>query len=449
MKNKVLSVIEKYNMLSKGDNVIVALSGGADSVCLLHILISLKEQLSLNISAAHLNHKLRGQESQRDLNFVRALCNSYNIRLFEKEADIKEIARKNKESLELCGRNARYDFFHQLAETENAKIATAHTASDNLETIIYNIARGTSINGLKGIVPKRNYIIRPLIGITRTEVEKYCLENGLEYVTDSSNNSDDYTRNKIRHHIVPVLKNINNAAESSAYALSEDAQEICEFLNEYAKASFNNAKTEHNGGIYYNAEKLRKLSPVVQKYGVYLLCRALKIDNLTRKHVDLLLNIIADGGQLDLNSSYQAVCSQNMFRILKKEQILPSFEPVTLCADLCFDFSDKEYCVKKTEISGKKIYDKNLINYSILGKSPVLRLRQPGDYIILPKRNVKKSLKKFLIEEKIPKEQRDRLLVLALGSEILWLEGFGASKTALPEKGSANALEISVTHTDR
>ena len=234
MRNKVIKTIEKYNLINNGDNIIVALSGGADSVSLLYVLISLKEQYNLTVSAAHLNHQLRGEESVRDYNFVKNLCNSLDIKLFYKEVDINALSKETKESTELCGRNARYDFFQQLSNEHNAKIATAHTASDNLETVIYNIARGTSINGLKGIVPKRNYIIRPLINVNREDVENFCTENSISYVNDSTNFLDDYTRNKIRHNVIPVLKNINSNAETSATYLSEDAFEVTELFENMA-----------------------------------------------------------------------------------------------------------------------------------------------------------------------------------------------------------------------
>lgn len=442
MKSKVLQTIEKYNMLAFGDRVIVALSGGADSVSLLHILISLKEKYNLSISAAHLNHMLRGEESVRDLNFVKNLCNNLKIPLFVKEVDIESLAQKNKQSTELCGREERYKFFEELSKSQNAKIATAHTASDNLETLIYNISRGTSLNGLKGIVPKRNYIIRPLIEVTRREIENYCLKNNIQYVNDSTNSSDDYTRNKIRHNVVPVLKNINVSVENAAAELTDDVAEINSFLEEYTRNKLNDILISKNGNCFYDSERLKDLPPVIQKQAVFIIFKSLNIKNISRKHINLCLDIISKGGEVDLNSQYKAVCRQGMFRIIKTQNGTASFSPYELKAEMCFEFSDKEYKITETNLWNTS--DKNILDFSLISKKPVFRLRQAGDYIKLPRRNVKKSLKKFMIEEKIPKENRDSLMLLADGSRVLWLEGFGVSGDALISGTPTKVLKIQI-----
>lgn len=440
MKNKVIETIEKFNLINNGDNIIVALSGGADSVCLLYVLISLKEKYNINISAAHLNHQLRGHESVRDYEFVKTLCEKLNVPLFYKEVDINALSKETKQSTELCGRNARYEFFNELSNKHNAKIATAHTASDNLETIIYNIARGTSINGLKGIVPKRNYIIRPLININREEVEVYCKENSISYVTDSTNLLDDYTRNKIRHHAVPVLKEINPNAETSASYLSEDAMEISEFLENCALEVLDNSKLENTD--CYDCDILKTYPKIIQKQAVIFLCRKLDINNLTRKHIEIMVDILNNGGELDLNGDFKAVSSQNMFRILKLDKSVSEFEPLELTENLNFIFANKNYTISLKEINSTE----KLVDNSELEIKPVLRQRNSGDFIDFPKRNIKKSLKKFLIEEKVPKETRDKLLVLAVGSQVLWLEGFGFFKDI---DFNDKSIEITVTNVEK
>ena len=205
MNNLVLHTIENHGMLQKNDRVIVALSGGADSVTLLDILNSVKEKYNLTIFLAHINHGLRGDEADRDENFCRELSQKYNAEIFVKKANVKELAKQQKISEELCGRNVRYSFFEELADKLNAKIATAHTASDNAETLLFNIARGSSVAGVASIPPIRGRIIRPLIEVTRTRIEQYCSEHNLNYVTDSTNLTDDYTRNNIRHNVIPLL----------------------------------------------------------------------------------------------------------------------------------------------------------------------------------------------------------------------------------------------------
>ena len=215
MNNLIELTINQYNMVDYGGTVIVALSGGADSVCLLHNLVLLKDKYNFKVMACHLNHHLRGEESNSDMEFCKELCRQNNIELFVKEVDVDKLSNELKISHEECGRNCRYEFFNFLAEKYNAKIATAHNSDDNLETTIYNMTRGASLKGLSGIPKVRDYIIRPLINTSREKIEEYCKGYGLKYVTDSTNLTDEYTRNKIRHNVIPVLKEINPSVENT------------------------------------------------------------------------------------------------------------------------------------------------------------------------------------------------------------------------------------------
>ena len=178
MLNSVKNAIKRYNMINGETEITVALSGGADSVALLLCLLELKDDLDVNISAAHLNHCLRGEESDRDEQFVRDLCKQLNVPLTVEKADVKGEADKTGESIELCARRIRYAFLERVT---SGLIATAHTANDNIETVLFNMSRGTGISGLCGIPPKRDNIIRPLILVTREQVETYCAEKGVEF----------------------------------------------------------------------------------------------------------------------------------------------------------------------------------------------------------------------------------------------------------------------------
>ena len=245
MVNRVLRTNKKFSLFENGDKIIVALSGGADSVSLLHVLNSLKEQYDLTLYAAHLNHGIRGNEADRDEQFCKILCKNYNIELFTSYRDIPSLSKSQRISEELCGRNERYAFFNELSKKTGAKIATAHTASDNAETLIFNITRGASVSGASGIPPKRGNIIRPLIEQTREQIEAYCLENNLSYVTDSTNLSTDYTRNKIRSQIIPLLKTLNPSFESAALRFTQSASEAKEYLEISAEKAIEESKTDY------------------------------------------------------------------------------------------------------------------------------------------------------------------------------------------------------------
>ena len=207
MLKKIIATIEKYGMLNDVRKVTVALSGGADSVCLLSVLNELKDKYGYALSAVHVNHQLRGDESERDERFTVKLCEQFSVPITVERIDVKALSEEKKESIELVARNARYDLFKTVGD--GGVVATAHTADDNLETVLYNTIRGSGLKGICGIPPKRDIFIRPLILTTRKAIEEYCALKNIKYVTDSTNLEDCYTRNKIRHNVIPVLKEIN------------------------------------------------------------------------------------------------------------------------------------------------------------------------------------------------------------------------------------------------
>lgn len=234
MDNKIRETISRYNMLDKGDTVVVGLSGGADSVALLHILLSFREEYGLTVTACHINHNLRGAESDSDEEFVKNLCQRLNVPLERVSINVKDNSSPH-ESLEETARKLRYKEFERICKQNNAKLATAHTASDNAETVLINMLRGTGTKGLSGIPPLRDYIIRPLIRCSREEIEEYCQKNGLSFVTDSSNLTDDYTRNKIRHNIIPLLKEINPSFIGAVARMTAIVGEDTDFLENCAE----------------------------------------------------------------------------------------------------------------------------------------------------------------------------------------------------------------------
>lgn len=419
MNNIVLATIEKYQLINRGDSVVVALSGGADSVSLLDVLYSYTEKYDLTIYAAHLNHNLRGKEAERDENFCKALCKKYNIQLFTKSVDIRALAGERKISEELCGRNERYKFFEELSESLNAKIATAHTASDNAETLIYNITRGSSVRGLSAIPPKRGRIIRPLIEVSRAQIEEYCKQKQLDFVTDSTNLTDDYTRNKIRHSVIKTLRNINPQLEQSASYLSENAREVTEYLNKQAKAALDMCKIQYG----FSCEELLKLDKAVLKHLLVILCE--EKANLTpeHKHIELMTKILENGGAVNLNGNFKAMSKQGIFRIVSGNDNV-EFEPVSISDNLGISFNDKIYSITR-QISNKE--NKNSVSTDLVNKGAIFRTRKEGDKFTYPGRRITKPLRKVLNEMKIPSEQRDKLLVLAIDNTILWCENVGVS----------------------
>lgn len=248
-------------MISAGETVCVGLSGGADSVSLLFALRELGGELGFGVRAVHINHGLRGEESERDMRFCERLCGELGIALEVRRLDLAAVKTKH-ESLEECARKARYQAFDEVMRGD--KLATAHNLNDNAETVLLNLMRGTGLRGLCGIPPKRGSIIRPLIRCSRAEVEEYCRENSLSYVTDSTNLSDDYTRNRVRHAILPEMLKINPSLPDTISRMTELLRGDSDFLEELAA----NALADSACGRGYRAAELAKLPKPIKSRAV-------------------------------------------------------------------------------------------------------------------------------------------------------------------------------------
>ena len=314
MLNKIKETAERYGMFSDG-KIIAGVSGGADSVALLHALLSVKEEYSLDIAACHINHNLRGEESDSDQRFVEKLCESFGVKLFIFSVKPAEIREKH-ESLEEAARRARYDCFKELCGQENARLATAHTASDNGETVLINLIRGTGTKGLCGIPPVRDYLIRPLIRCTRDEIEEYCTKNGLSYVTDSTNLSDDYTRNKIRHRIIPALTEFNPSFTEGISRMTAAVLEDSDFLLEYSGKIAEEIRVEGK----YPCQKLKELHPAILSRIISAELTAHKIEPSALR-INQCREIIAKGGgKVNLCKNRFAAVRKKMFFILEEIQ---------------------------------------------------------------------------------------------------------------------------------
>jgi len=207
VKRKVLDTIKKYNLIETGDKIVLGVSGGPDSISMLHILNEIKNEYKIEIYVAHINHMIR-EEADEDEKYVQQYCKNNNIEFFDKRIDVQEIAHNQKIGTEEAGRNIRYEFFEEVLQEVGAnKIAIAHNKNDKIETIIMNLLRGSGLSGLKGIEPIRdNKFIRPLIECERQEIEQYCEEQKLNPRIDKTNFENDYTRNKIRNIVIPYIK---------------------------------------------------------------------------------------------------------------------------------------------------------------------------------------------------------------------------------------------------
>lgn len=448
MENKIYDTVQKYKMLEKGDNVIVGFSGGADSCTLFYTLLALKKKLDIKIYACHINHMLRGAEADRDENFVTELCRQYDIELYKLRINVREEAVKRKMGTEQCGREIRYEFFQQTAEKLHAKIATAHTASDNAETVLFHLARGCGTRGLCGIPPVRENIIRPLIEVTREEIENYCEQNKIEYITDSTNSERNYTRNKIRLDVIPVFKEMNLHFENHIFRMSETLRNNVSCISALAQDALNLARTE-NG---YQNKILLNLSDTVLSECIYLLLSEYNmIPDFS--HIALIKKIMYNSGAVELKCHIFAVSKQGFLRIIKtvpQEKSLPVFYQ----GQESIIINHKKISFLKInidEFNKRKKNDKFLfhisLDYDTIPLSGYFRNRQAGDCFQLPRRKITKTLKKLFCELKIPAEIRDGLIVFADGNDVIWAEKIGASEKFQVTSETKNILLIHIENT--
>jgi tRNA(Ile)-lysidine synthase len=439
--------MERYGMLSFGAAIIVAFSGGADSVALLSFLNSIKEKYRLRIIAAHINHGIRGEEADRDENFAVDFCNGLGVEIKTLRVNIPEISRQSGESVEECARRIRYQFLQGIDDL--SLIATAHTLSDSMETVLFNLTRGTALKGLCGIPPKRGRIIRPLIECTRSDIEEYCQKHSLNFVTDSTNKDITYSRNRIRQTVIPQLKIINpslhNAFSRCVSSLKEDES----FISLKAQEVILNARAK-NG---YLADFISEQHPALRKRVIACLIRENSGVMPLGKHIDLIDNILKTGGQVQ-------VCDKCAARV--KNNILSFVQPGSKPKSWSVEYKDSVIQTPlgdiETEIIdnidnkniqkiNKHILD-NCIDYDKITSNVFFRSRKSGDSFSQKGRNITKTLKKLFNEEKIPVEHRDNIIILCAQDEILWIDGFGPSEKAAVTDKTKKILLIKIRRPD-
>ena len=267
LKDEVVKTIKTYNLINKGDKVVVGVSGGPDSICLLHVLYTLKQELGIEIFVAHINHMIR-EAADSETQYVQNFCKKLDIKCFVKKENVTYLAKQQKKGTEEIGRQIRYEFFNEiLTETDSNKIATAHNSNDRAETVILNILRGSGISGLKGIeVMREQKYIRPLIDINRTDIEKYCKENGLNPRYDESNDENIYSRNKVRNIIIPYIKKeFNPNIIKTINRLSAVATEENEYIQKIVKKEYCQMATKENENIILDLKKFNDLELVIKR----------------------------------------------------------------------------------------------------------------------------------------------------------------------------------------
>lgn len=445
MTTKVKEIIEKFSMLTEGDSVCVGLSGGADSVCLLLILNELKDELGLkSISACHINHLLRGEDSENDEAFVRCLCDRLDIPLKVYRIDVKKEANKRKIGLEQCGRQVRYECFLECGSI----IATAHNACDNAETVLFNLTRGSALEGLTGIPPVNEKsgmkIIRPLVCCDRQEIEDYLNERHQNFVTDKTNFETVYNRNIIRLNVIPELKKINPSFTSAVLRMNESVGEDAAYLNGLANKAKEKAfisKNKYNISLLKNNPK-----PILSRICADFLW-GLGIDP-TREKIGYIMGAVNSGEKHSIGDGWYADGASGELVFYNENDFL----------DFEFPLSEgilrlKKGKTVKISIISRKIFDsmgqseENYLLYSldydkILSRA-VVRNRRDGDSIKLHGRSFTTKIKKLFCEF-VPSYERDNKVLIVDGEGVIFVEGFGTAERTRVTKDTSKILYIEI-----
>jgi len=502
MIRKVQSSMEKYHMFPQNGNIVAGVSGGADSLCLLRVLVILRDRFGLKLTAVHVNHRIR-QEAAEDAAFVERICREWDVPFVLVEEDVEALARQERISCEEAGRRVRYEAFESvLAQMDGAVqkgydgskssgqkdrccrgcIAVAHNSDDRAETLLFHMLRGTGLNGMGSIRPVRilkvgSRIIRPLLFCSREEIEQFLCSEGLTWCTDATNREDIYTRNKIRNHLLPYAQ--KQICERAREHLSKEAQllaETSDFVQRMTREAMERCSTVENEEIVFDAVRFGKEDPFLQKQMVLqgLLMKGTGKD-LTAAHVEQAMYLFApeclSGKKMELKS-----CRVQVFRRFS-QVVIGSLEPerkMTECAAV--QNTEEAFVLEEGNLSipglGKvevKIlerygkYEENAgeeaiflqdipekkytkwFDYDKIIESAVFRTRRMGDYLVISQSGAKKSLKRYMIEEKIPVNRRDKMQVLADGAHVMWVPGHRISAAYKVTEKTERILQVQLT----
>lgn len=464
LKEKIYNYILEKNLLENGDNCIVGISGGADSVCLLKILSDLKSRLGISLYAVHVNHMIRGAEAEEDEQYTKEFCKSLEIPCKVFRIDVRALAKKEGVTVEEAGRDARYHSFNEAAEKfglREYKIAVAHNKNDAAETVILNMSRGTGISGIKGIPVKRDNIVRPLLCAERKEIEAYLIKNNVDYKTDSTNLSDDYTRNKIRHNILPELEGINARAVAHIGNLADTASEYDRYVNLCVNEFIDKNCTRKilmsgESSIEIDIAALRRADKLIENMTVLKLiseaCKNSRDIGENHLHEIKKLYDASSGSFIMLPYGVRAVNSYGRLCFVfgnKREQrnfeIIVNSPGIYTSFDGGFSFKieifDKPVNIDLT----KKEYTK-LADYDKIQNGIAIRNYKKDDYMVIASDGSVKKINRLFSSCKIPREERAYIPLVVSGHEVIWAVGVRLAENYKVSKDTKKVIRFDFEH---
>lgn len=476
MLRKVLQYCRREKLIENGDYVLVGVSGGADSVCLLRLLADLQKEMGFFLEAVHVEHGIRGIESENDAAFVVRLCEELEIPLQLFFVDAVAYAKEQKLGLEEAARILRYDAYAQVAEktlSSRVKVALAHHADDNAETVLFQMIRGSGIDGMSGMRPKRELmpgveVVRPLLAVTRREIEAYLQKEGQAYCVDSTNTDTSYSRNKIRCHILPMLEEVNAQAVTHINQSAMLLRELGGYLSGHVDELAARALAEQEAGLLIRGEELAQLPEILKKEVLHLAIgkAAGSGKDIGMDHVESLADLLElqvgrciclpyqlrgrrvyEGILLEKIEEAESREVEETFWLELSEQELDSrLQQDVVSVEVpggVMSFSLEECSGENAEIS-KNTYTK-CFDYDKIKGSFQIRTRQAGDYLIVDSDGHRKRLKEYFINEKIPSDKRDEMLLLTQADKVLWVIGGRISADTKVDGNTRRILKVQIS----
>ena len=447
MLERVRALTREYDMLPAGGTVLCAVSGGADSMCMLHLLHAMGEQGGFQVAAAHFNHRLRGEESERDEAFVRQRCGQWHIPLTVGSGDVAAQAARQGAGVEETARAMRYAFLQKAAEEAGAcRIATAHNADDNAETLLLHLIRGTGLQGLTGIPPRRGEIVRPLLTVSRAEITDYLERQGIDYVEDSSNTDQSYTRNYLRCQVMPLLRACNprlieHMGQTIGYLRCDN-----DYLNAQAYRACQAARWAEDD-LVIEASVIAALPNAVAPRAVRRLLEMMGDGetNCSAAHLNAVVELCRGEDPSAVAFLPHGRLAQRIYKeLLLTTQADPgTFDPVPLDLDGETEAAGWVIACRPARCPDTPPRPDHFYLAAPLGGEVVARPRQVGDEICLPHRPGHKRVKRLMIDAKLPRRERERVPVLADSTGVLAVAGFGPEEGRLARPG-ADAFEVTL-----
>ena len=464
VREQVYHYIIDRDLINKGDTVIAGVSGGADSVCLLFLLKELMPRLEFDLSVLHVEHGIRGEASVKDAGFVEELCKREGIPFRCRQVDAKAYAKEQDLSLEEAARILRYEAFTDACADKgvSCKIAVAHHMEDQVETVLFQMARGSGIRGLGGIRPVRDNIIRPLLACTKQDLLLYLSEKQIPYRDDETNADNRFARNRIRNHILPELNDLQPSATLHIAKAAEELQEIEAYIRKQADREYPRIVSEDGSGIRINAKSFLELDPVLQNavvkiaIGTFVPGRK----DILRRHIDGVCTLAMgeSGKELHLPGGL-LIRKQGEFILLRIGQSvkLPEEGPWILYEGLPEEWEDdRDILLGTGQLLQKSIfaYDPDLgiagdtytkwLDYDRIKNGLQIRTRRNSDFLYIDEAGHKQKLQDYFVNRKIPAGVRDRLLLIASGDHILWIPGCRISSGCKITEQTKRILELRI-----